>query len=241
MSHPDHDALLRLVAGDADAETRRHTETCAECTADLAAMSRARSAAQALAAEPALGTLTRPPSGVWEAIERELDEPPAAVTPLSARSAPVAAPAPAPAPRRRTWLVVAASVAAGVILGGTAVAVSNHDSDDSGQAGARTSALKPFDGHPTTGTLELSGGPSDQQLSVTVRDADPADGFLEVWLLDASTGGMVSLGVLDGDHGSYAVPAGIDLSAYDQVDLSREPFDGDPAHSTVSLARGPVP
>jgi hypothetical protein len=30
--------------------------------------------------------------------------------------------------------------------------------------------------------------------------------FLEVWLLDAKTGGMVALGVLDGDRGSYAVP-----------------------------------
>ena len=41
-----------------------------------------------------------------------------------------------------------------------------------------------------------------------LHDADPGDGFLEVWLLDAKTGGMVSLGVLDGDRGSYAVPAG---------------------------------
>ena len=60
-------------------------------------------------------------------------------------------------------------------------------------------------------------------------------------LLEAKTGGMVSLGVLDGDRGSYAVPPGLDLTAYDQVDVSREPYDGNPAHSKVSLARGRVP
>jgi hypothetical protein len=70
----------------------------------------------------------------------------------------------------------------------------------------------------------------------------PSDpGFVEVWLLDAKTGGMVALGVLDGDHGSFAVPPGLDLSAYDQVDVSKEPYDGDPAHSTESLARGRLP
>ena len=52
---------------------------------------------------------------------------------------------------------------------------------------------------------------------------------------------MVSLGVLDGDHGSFAVPADLDLSAYDQVDVSQEPYDGNPAHSTESLARGRLP
>jgi hypothetical protein len=87
----------------------------------------------------------------------------------------------------------------------------------------------------------MSGPPSSEALSVELRNADPGDGFLEVWLLDAKTGGMVSLGVLDGDRGSYAVPPGLDLAAYDQVDVSREPYDGDPAHSKVSLARGQVP
>ena len=74
-----------------------------------------------------------------------------------------------------------------------------------------------------------------------MSDLDGGPGFVEVWLLDAETGGMVSLGVLDGDHGSWAVPADLDLSAYDQVDVSREPYDGDPAHSQVSLARGRLP
>jgi hypothetical protein len=135
---------------------------------------------------------------------------------------------------------VAASVAAGAVLGASAVALVGRDDDSTSQA-ARTSTLEPLEGHVTTGTLSMSGPPSSESLSVELRDADPGDGFLEVWLLDAKTGGMVSLGVLDGDRGSYAVPPGLDLAAYDQVDVSREPYDGDPAHSKVSLARGQVP
>ena len=52
---------------------------------------------------------------------------------------------------------------------------------------------------------------------------------------------MVALGVIDGAKGTFTVPQALNLSKFDQVDVSREPFDGDPAHSTVSLARGPVP
>jgi hypothetical protein len=136
--------------------------------------------------------------------------------------------------------VVAASVAAGVVLGAGIAAFVTRDDTATTQA-TRTSSLQPLGDHVTSGTLALSGPRSRESLSVELHDADPGNGFLEVWLLDAKTGGMVALGVLDGDRGSYAVPSGLDLAAYDQVDVSREPYDGDPAHSKVSLARGQVP
>jgi hypothetical protein len=234
MTHPDPEILLSSVGGSLDHETEQHVATCPQCRADLAAMTRVRAAGSMLASDPSLGTLTAPPPAVWEGIQRELDEPgvPSPVATL---------PSPERRPRsRRTWLVVAASVAAGAVLGASAVALVGRDDDSTSQA-ARTSTLEPLEGHVTTGTLSMSGPPSSEALSVELRDADAGDGFLEVWLLDAKTGGMVSLGVLDGDRGSYAVPPGLDLAAYDQVDVSREPYDGDPAHSKVSLARGQVP
>ena len=40
---------------------------------------------------------------------------------------------------------------------------------------------------------------------------------------------------------TFTVPPSLNLARYSQVDVSREPFDGDPAHSSVSLARGDVP
>jgi hypothetical protein len=48
----------------------------------------------------------------------------------------------------------------------------------------------------------------------------------------------VALGVLEIGSGRFPVPAGVDLAAYGTVDVSREPLDGDPAHSTDSVARG---
>jgi len=236
MTHPEPEILLRSVGGSTDEETRRHLATCTQCRADLATMTRARAAGATLASDPALGTLTTPPPAVWASIRRELDET------VEHRVAQVPVAPSRGARSRRTWAVVAASVAAGAVLGASIVALVNRDQDDSApQVAVRSSSLEPLEGHVTSGTLSMSGSPSRESLSVDLHEADPGPGFLEVWLLDAKTGGMVSLGVLDGDRGSYAVPPGLDLTAYDQVDVSREPYDGNPAHSKVSLARGQVP
>ncbi len=235
MTHPEPEILLRSVGGSTDEETRRHLATCSRCRADFAAMTRARAAGATLTADPDLASPATPPRGVWESIQRELG--------VTAEPA-VTTPMPTPSRRarsRRTWLVAAASVAVGVVLGGSVVALVGREGDDSSTQAARTSSLEPLEGHVTSGTLSMTGSPSAESLSVDLHDSDPGTGFLEVWLLDAKTGGMVSLGVLDGDRGSYAVPAGLDLTAYDQVDVSREPYDGNPAHSKVSLARGQVP
>jgi len=51
---------------------------------------------------------------------------------------------------------------------------------------------------------------------------------------------MYSVGLLDAGHGSFAVPADIGLSQYPIVDISDEPFDGDPTHSSVSMVRGTI-
>jgi hypothetical protein len=56
---------------------------------------------------------------------------------------------------------------------------------------------------------------------------------------------LVPLGPLaggDGDfHGTFAVPVGLPLSEFGQVDVSAERWDGNPGHSTLSLLRGATP
>ena len=49
---------------------------------------------------------------------------------------------------------------------------------------------------------------------------------------------LVSLGVMTSDSGTFPVPAGLNLSEYPIVDVSDEPVDGNPAHSSVSIVRG---
>ena len=48
---------------------------------------------------------------------------------------------------------------------------------------------------------------------------------------------MVSLGSVRAD-GIDAIPAGLRIAAYPVVDVSAEPFDGDPGDSGASLLRG---
>lgn len=75
-------------------------------------------------------------------------------------------------------------------------------------------------------------------LVVTATIAPATDGFREVWLIRSDGGALISLGVLDGTTGTFAVPADIDLAEYRLVDISAEPADGDPAHSGDSIVRG---
>ncbi len=88
-------------------------------------------------------------------------------------------------------------------------------------------------------------GPADDRVLQVWLDElpDGGDGFLEAWLIDPETGAMVSLGPVRTDGpgqvtAELAVPRGLDVDAYDLVDVSAEPLDGDPTHSGVSLVRG---
>ncbi|MCR8672064.1 anti-sigma factor, partial [Agrococcus sp. HG114] len=78
-----------------------------------------------------------------------------------------------------------------------------------------------------------------QRLLVVDADALPqTDGYLDVWLLDAQAQQMVSLGVMDSTTAQLALPADLDLAAFPIVDVSVEPYDGDPTHSGDSIWRG---
>jgi hypothetical protein len=67
---------------------------------------------------------------------------------------------------------------------------------------------------------------------------DEARGYQEVWLIAPDLSRLVSLGVMNSDSGTFEVPAGLQLADFPVVDVSDEPLDGNPAHSTVSIVRG---
>ena len=146
---------------------------------------------------------------------------------------------------RRTLWQIAVAAAVGLVLGaGVTWLVADNDSTASPTASGdvTTSVLTGIDGHSTSGEISLAEGDnSAPEITINLDSLDEGPGFIQAWLLDADTGGMVALGVLDGAKGTFTVPPSLNLSRYSQIDVSREPFDGDPAHSTVSLARGPVP
>jgi hypothetical protein len=144
--------------------------------------------------------------------------------------------------RRTLWQVAAAAVVGLVLGAGVAWVVSDNNPEPTVSGDVKTSELTGFDGHETSGEISIvQQGGDAPQITVNLDTLDRGKGFIQAWLLDADTGGMIALGVFDGAHGTFTVPPSLNLSKYNQVDVSREPFDGDPAHSTVSLARGPLP
>jgi hypothetical protein len=76
-----------------------------------------------------------------------------------------------------------------------------------------------------------------RQLTIRLSN-DHVSGFRGVWVGSADLSKMVSLGVLANDSGVFTIPAGIDLAQYPIVDISDQPYNGNPAHSADSIARG---
>lgn len=134
--------------------------------------------------------------------------------------------------RPATWL--AAAAAAAVITTGVVVAV-NQTVAPVPLASAR---LEPLDRFSATGSATVT-ETSDGSRTIEVQlDKTEARGYQEVWLIAPDLSRLVSLGIMNSSSGRFDVPAGLDLSGYPIVDISDEPLDGNPAHSSVSIVRG---
>ncbi|WP_129338977.1 anti-sigma factor [Cellulomonas endophytica] len=261
--HVDPETLALLALGEGDGAVRAHVDACPGCTAELAQLGAAVAVGRATVGD---GALVAPPAQVWNRISAELGlapartaaphaaqdallravraTPPDAATagPLPDGSAPdepaTADVVPLGRARRRRTPLVAALVGVAAV-GAGAVVVANLP--DRTAEPVATAVLDAFPDWPdATGTATLARDDRARRLTVQVS-AEPAGGdFREVWLIASDGSGLVSLGVLEGDRGTFTVPDGLDLSVYDLVDVSDEPVDGDPAHSGDSIVRGPL-
>jgi hypothetical protein len=91
----------------------------------------------------------------------------------------------------------------------------------------------------STGEATLERLPDGSRVIDVNFDAPvTADSYREVWLITSDATALVSLGIVEGTSGQFTVPEGLDIDRYDLVDISEEPFDGDPAHSGDSIVRG---
>jgi anti-sigma-K factor RskA len=131
-----------------------------------------------------------------------------------------------------TWL--AAAAAAVVITTGVVVAV-NRTAAPVTLASAQ---LEPLDRYTAAGSATVTeSSDGSRTIEVELNKAE-ARGYQEVWLIAPDLSRLVSLGIMNSSSGRFDVPAGLDLSSYPIVDVSDEPLDGNPAHSTVSIVRG---
>jgi anti-sigma-K factor RskA len=151
--------------------------------------------------------------------------------------------APAPARPRRAWLRPVATAVAVCALLGVGVAVGLLiDSGGSGETDGPALALRPLSRPSSAGGTARVVGRDADTLDLQVHGLAPTDGrdFYEIWLMDTAQH-LVALGTFQVPSSGTAtvrVPLPAKPSAYRYLDVSREPADGNPAHSGDSVLRG---
>jgi anti-sigma-K factor RskA len=191
---------------------------------------------------PVVARLEELPPAVWEP-----PQPPPLVLPEDA--------AEAARPRRRRGLrlptlslrplpaaglaavLLAVGVAGGVLIGG-------DGGSGGGRGGASDLVLARVDDGPAGAHGDVLLADDRRRAKVDVSGLDPSgpDRFYELWLLDED-GRMIAIGAFqvgaDG-RAEVEVPIPVAPSNYQFFDVSLQQDDGDPAHSGVSVLRGPT-
>ncbi len=261
MQHPDPEILSLLALNEPldDEQTMEHLRSCPECAAEYVALRRAVSAVRTT---PDASELEPPGADVWARIHRELglseavaqdplaapaqtepsDPGPAETGPAETGPAEAAPAEPGPAAPSRprssnvTWLrrpgVWLAAAAVLVVAAGIAFSV-GRPAPPLAQA-----ELAPLAQYSATGSAKVTESQDGSRTIEVELDKTEAKGYQEVWLIAPDLSRLVSLGIMNSSSGRFEVPAGLDLSAYPIVDVSDEPLDGNPAHSSVSIVRG---
>jgi hypothetical protein len=240
MSHPDDEVLAGMALGESVTDTERaHIDECAQCHALVADLATTKTKVGALTGRLAL---ERPPAHLWKAIEADVSEetPWAGSSPAAPEGVHDELAARRTRKRSRSggsmWMVGAAA-AAGLVIGG--VAVGNLTGQEQPGQLVASAALSDLATEDAVGTATVHTNDDGTEVLMVDTAYEPVDGaYLEVWLIDPNVEGMISLGPLTGGSQTFAVPDGFEVSAYPIVDVSVEPFDGDPTHSGESITRG---
>lgn len=143
------------------------------------------------------------------------------------------------ASRKRTMGWIAGAAISGFLLGAALAAGAIQWSGRDKTEIMEQASLEPLPGWDAQGTARVEDSAGRLQLVVDLPDSS-VSGFREVWLLDLAgkTPGLLSVGIMNGDRGVFDLPPGVDLTKFNVVDVSHEPFDGNPAHSSDSIVRG---
>ena len=222
MAHCEPQTLSLLALGEPpSADDAVHLVTCDACRRDWESMRATVEVARDLDDDE----LVSPPDHVWAAIAEEISTDAGTIVPLR--------------PRRRVAPWVALAAAVGVVLGGVVGASLMRSAPPEVVASV---ALEPLADYSTTGTATIEVVDGTEMLAVDVSGLPTTDGYFEVWLLAPDASSMIALGTLgSGESTVLPLPAGVSLADYPVVDISAEPYDGDPAHSTDSVVRGTLP
>ena len=249
MSHPDDEVLVDLATGESvDAEVTAHVTRCARCSSEVASLREVLS----LVRDPGPVLVPAPPR-IWDAVAAEIGRGDSSAT-ASSRHAPEPPADRSPdAPvdlaqrratrdRRRTPLLwVAGAAAAGLVVGAVGVRLVETADPEPAAVTVASTTLGTLDTQQALGTADVVRHDGQVDLAVSTEPLDPpAEGYLEVWLINKDLKRMVSVGVLRPGAADQAFPIPQELldEGYVIVDISREGFDDAPEHSGDSVVRG---
>ena len=243
MTHLDPDRLADRALGNDDpltAAEEKHLDSCAACRDELAQLSRIAELSrhpEELAQVPA--------NALWRSIQSQLasQAPAPARTEVGAEpppSQPTVSELPRRTPRSRLWLLAAAAAVVGLIIGVGVTTVADRDRFKV----TSSAALEALPGQTGQGTAELISDQGRPELRVQIDAPLIPDRYRDVWLINTDGQRMYSLGVLPDDgRATYPLPPELagQLQGFTIVDVSIEPYDGNPAHSRESQVRGTRP
>lgn len=185
---------------------------------------------------PASGPVLAPRAGLWDELVAAIEAGEGAEPEPDWREEAKAAAA--RAARRRTMLLTVAIVLAG-LFAGLAVVASQLLLEPDRVTGVSASLTDPREGGEDAGRawVELQDDGS-QVLVIDGRYAEYPDGYLEIWITVVGAEAPVSLGTLTSSHYEVLVPSPLGELDGALVQISKEPWDGDPTRTGEIVARG---
>ncbi|MBB2986266.1 anti-sigma factor [Terracoccus luteus] len=269
MRHPDDSELVdAALAGtspgdpsDAERVTLAHVAGCDRCRATVDDVRRVADLLRDTTAEDARWLPS--PDTVWAAVAARLDSPasggvggdPEPGLPPATRPTSPTPPTPTrtqpdelAARRERTRSPRLVGWAAGIAAAGLVIGLLTGRAlwREPAQTAPTTVAqvtLDTLDTRQRGGDASVVRTRTGVDLTVdTTTPLDAGDGYLEVWLINRDLKRMVSVGVLRGEGtASFPITQSLIDQGYTVVDISKEHFDDQPAHSGDSLLRGSLP
>jgi len=222
---PDQLALAALPGEPVEPDVAAHLATCTTCRAEVASL---RHAVDLARVDSAVDSV--PPPRVWHAITAELN-------------GELTTPPHAPRTRWHRWLVPAVAAATGLAAGLMIAAGAPAPSPAPVPLAQVTLVPLTTTAPPPSGTASVTESDGVREIIVDVTEPAPTGTYLQAWLIDPDTTRLYSLGALtrepDGTHfrATFRLPQSLSLTVFNTLDVSAEPFDGDPGHSGKSLLR----